>query len=205
MGILVILAMGLGVGLAKRDSLDWKFQEIRGWFLDLSAPKGDTLPTPEAGSPVAVVARTANFQPQFEAPATAAATQPSPTAAPTALPTATAIPIIKPPQAITLDPPKWEKQGINNCGPTTLSMYMRYYGWQGTQDDIAAVVHPNTLDKNVRWDELVYYVKTHAGWLDALFRVGGTVEEMKNLLANGGTVIIENSYELHDFGWVGQF
>lgn len=209
MGILVVLAIGAGVGLAKRESLDWKFQEIRGWFLDLSAPKSDTLPTPLPATGIAVSAvegtEQNNVQPRFEATATEAPTQPTPTAAPTVLPTATSIPIKQPPQSITLTPPKWEKQGINNCGPTTLAMYMRYYGWQGTQDDVAAIVHPNTLDKNVRWDELVYYVKTHAGWLDALFRVGGTVPEMKTFLANGFPVIIETGYELPDFGWVGHY
>ncbi|HLB47068.1 MAG TPA: C39 family peptidase, partial [Anaerolineales bacterium] len=120
-------------------------------------------------------------------------------------PTSTPIPLATPPESISLDPPKWEKQGINNCGPATLAMYLRFYGWKGTQDDVAKVVHSNTLDKNVRWDELVYYVKTNAGWLDALFRVGGTTDNLKLFLANGYPVVIETGYELPDVGWVGHY
>ncbi len=202
---LVFVAILAGVGLAKRDSIDWKWQELRGWFIDVSHPTGDSLPTPEAVTPVTAVSAATSFRPQFDSAATAAPATVAPTAAPTDLPTATPIPITQPGPSVTLDPPKWEKQGINNCGPTTLAMTMRYYGWKGTQDDVAAVVHPNSLDKNVRWDELVYYVKTHAGWLDALFRVGGTIQEMKTFLANGFPVIIETGYELPDFGWVGHY
>ena len=197
---LLILA---GVVIVKRDSLDWKFQELRGWFLDLRAPAGDTLPTPASGQAAAAVPPS-NFRPDFDLLPTAEP-QLSPTPAPTDLPAPTPVPLVKPPASVTLDPPKWEKEGINNCGPATLAMYMRYYGWQGTQDDVAQVVHPNTLDKNVRWDELVYYVKTHAGWLDALFRVGGTVDELKLFLANGFPVIIETGYDLPSFGWVGHY
>nr|MBI2904505.1 hypothetical protein [Chloroflexota bacterium] len=77
-------------------------------------------------------------------------------------------------------------------------------GWPGTQKDVAAVLHPNERDKNVRWDELVYYVNTHAGWLGALFRVGGTVDEMKAFIANGFPVVIETGYQV-DTGWVGHY
>jgi hypothetical protein len=199
-GLLVLLT--LAILIFKRDAVEWRLQEIRGWFLDLNAPTGDRLPTSVAVTPLATAATPANAQAGFDASPTVAASR---TPIPTHVPTATPVPLIKPPPSITLDPPKWEKQGINNCGPATLAMYMRYFGWQGTQDDVAKVLHPNTLDKNVRWDELVYYVKTHAGWLDALFRVGGTIDKMKLFLANGYPVVIETGYELPDFGWVGHY
>lgn len=209
---LVLLGAGFvalvttGAAIYKWDAIEWRAQEVRGWVLDRFAPAGETLPTSMAVSQTDATPR-ATLQPAFEGGnnprTTAAAVTPSPF--PTHLPSPTPIPLAKPPEQVTLDAPKWEKQGINNCGPATMTMYLRYFGWEGTQDDIAKVVHPNTIDKNVRWDELVFYVKTHAGWLDALFRVGGTIDQMKLFLANGYPVIIETGYELPDFGWVGHY
>jgi hypothetical protein len=97
-----------------------------------------------------------------------------------------------------------EYQQPNNCGPATLAIAMRYWGWQGTQATIAQVLKPQLRDKNVRWDELVYYVRTHAGWLDALFRVGGDTGTLERFISNGFPVIIETGYEL-DVGWVGHY
>ncbi len=183
----ILLAIGIGaIALFKYDSIRWRIELARGAILDLAAPAGETLPTAapdEAASPPPSAAPAFNVQ----------ATQSS-----------TPIPLITPPGSVTLKSPKWEKQDINNCGPATLAMYLRFYGWQGTQTDVAQVVRPIQRDKNVRWDEMVYYVKTHAGWLDALFRVGGTVDKLKLFLANGYPVVIETGYTVEQ-GWVGHY
>ena len=68
-------------------------------------------------------------------------------------------------------------------------MYLEYYGWTGTQDDIAKVVKPLDADRNVNPDELAYYVRNFAGWLSAEFRVGGDLTLLKRLLAGGFPVI----------------
>ena len=209
-GLVIVLVIAAMIALFyKWDSIEWKLHEIRGWILDLSHPVAETLPTPNPASPVEAASLQTTVQPEFDASSTLVLREAegvaAPTPIPTDAPTPTPIPLIDPPSSVTLDPPKWEKQSINNCGPATLAMYLRYFGWQGTQDDVAAVVHPNKLDKNVRWDELVYYVKTNAGWLDALFRVGGTVEKMKLFLANGYPVIIETGYDFPNVGWVGHY
>lgn len=187
--------------IIKYDSIRWRVELVRGAVLDWRSSAPDTLPTAVAEQ-AAVKSQSSAIAPQFEH----TAASPNPTSIPpqTPAPTATPYPLVEPPTAVALDAPKWEKQGINNCGPATLSMYLRYYGWQGTQADIAKVVHPNERDKNVRWDELVYYVKTNAGWLDALFRVGGATDQMKRFIANGFPVVIETGYEL-DVGWVGHY
>jgi hypothetical protein len=83
-------------------------------------------------------------------------------------------------------------------------MNMSYWGWQGTQDDVAALLKPSEKDKNVRWDELVYYVKTRAGWLDATFRVGGNEAIVKRFIANGYPVIAEKGFMVNS-GWVGHY
>jgi len=196
----IALAVGIGaVALFKYDSIRWRFELVRGAILDLAAPAGDTLPT----ALPSVVAKAASPPPSVlaEFDSRPVAVTPIPTIAVT---TSTPIPIVIPPESVTLKSPKWEKQDINNCGPATLAMYLRFYGWQGTQADVAKIVHPNQRDKNVRWDEMVFYVKTHAGWLDALFRVGGTVDKLKLFLANGYPVVIETGYEVEQ-GWVGHY
>ena len=113
------------------------------------------------------------------------------TPGPTATPTPTPTPI---PQVVFLESPKWEKQDWNNCGPATLSLYLRTYGWEGDQFDISELLKPFRGDKNVNVEELVYYVRTRAGWLNAEFRVGGDFDTLKNLVAAGFPVMIEEGY-----------
>ncbi len=81
-----------------------------------------------------------------------------------------------------LDSPAYEKQDINNCGPATLAMYLRFYGWQGDQFTISDIIKPIAQDRNVNVEELDYYVKNYAGWLQTIYRVGGDLEPLKNCL-----------------------
>ncbi len=117
--------------------------------------------------------------------------QPTATIAPTATTQPSPTPI---PAAFQLPPPLWEIQGPNNCGPATLALYLRYYGWEGNQDNIAQLVKPLAEDRNVNPEELVYFVRTHAGWLSAEFRVGGDLQLLKQLIAGGFPVMIEESF-----------
>lgn len=116
---------------------------------------------------------------------------------PTATPVPTATPLPSPtpiPPAVQLPAPLWDQQEANNCGPATLALYLRYYGWEGNQDAISKLVKPLPEDRNVNPEELVYYVRTHAGWLNAEFRVGGNLELLKQLVAGGFPVMIEESF-----------
>lgn len=103
----------------------------------------------------------------------------------------TSVPI---PKAVQLSPAEYEAQGPNNCGPATLSMYLRYYGWQGDQYDISAEIKPVNGDRNVNVDELVYYASNWAGWLQTKYRVGGTVDLIKQLIAAGIPVLVEKGH-----------
>lgn len=132
------------------------------------------IPTPIPSTPFAT------FTPHPPTP-TAAATQP-------ATPTLTAVPL--PPQ-VWLTSPTYEKQDINNCGPATLSMILHMYGWEGTQYDIANIVKPIKQDRNVNPEELRYFILNEAGWLRAEYRVAGTLDLLKRLLAAGYPVIVE--------------
>jgi tetratricopeptide (TPR) repeat protein len=192
--ILSLMIVG-GIVVWKWDSIRWEMEKLRGAILDLNAPTANTLPTAVAASPESnQVAPLPTVQSSFEATAPAiSSTRIS-----------TPLPLITPAKSVELRGVKWEKQDINNCGPATLAMYLSFYGWKGSQKDIADVVKPIQRDKNVRWDELVYYVKTHAGWLDALFRVGGDEELLKRFVANGFPIVIETGYEVVE-GWVGHY
>jgi hypothetical protein len=117
--------------------------------------------------------------------------QPTATREPTATPQPSPTPI---PGKVELPPPLWEQQGANNCGPATMALYLRFYGWEGTQQEIADVVKPIPEDRNVNPDELVYYVRTHVGWLGADFRVGGDLQLLRQLIARGFPVMIEESF-----------
>jgi len=140
---------------------------------------------------------------------TAGITQ-APTASPTPLtptptvqgPTATPPPSPTPiPASISLAAPAYVKQGPNNCGPASLAMYLEYYGWTGTQEEIAQIVKPLDADRNVNPDELAYYVRNYAGWLSADFRVGGDIALLKRLLAGGFPMIIEETFRFDKPFW----
>lgn len=192
--ILLLMIMG-GIAVWKWDSIRWEMEKLRGAILDLNAPTANTLPTAVAASPEANrVAPPPTMQSSFDVTA--------PAVSPTKI--STPLPLITPPKFVELKGVKWEKQDINNCGPATLAMYLSFYGWKGTQKDVADVVKPIQRDKNVRWDELVYYVKTNAGWLDAMFGVGGDEALLKRSVANGFPIVIETGYEVVE-GWVGHY
>ncbi len=122
-------------------------------------------------------------------PTSAATGTPVAQLAPSITPTATFPPL--PAQAFMTSPP-YEKQTPNNCGPATLSMALHMYGWEGKQSDISDLIKPVSQDRNVNPEELRYYVRTQAGWLNLEYRVGGNIELLKRLLAANYPVIVES-------------
>jgi hypothetical protein len=174
------------------DRLSWRVDfaltYVRGLVDPIGAP-----PTP-LSEPQIEVARL---------PTATATSLPVPTLTLTVEFTPTPIPSPTPlPQSAVLPAPKWEQQDINNCGPASLTMYLRYYGWEGVQTDIADVLKPLREDRNVNVEELIYYVRTHAGWLNAEYRVGGDLERIKQFLAAGIPVMIEESFYFEEPFWV---
>jgi tetratricopeptide (TPR) repeat protein len=129
-------------------------------------------------------------------------------ATPDSSPVNTPIPL---PDRMILEAPEYEKEVYNNCGAATLAMMLRMYGWEGNQNDIASIIKPDVDDKNVNIDELVYYVRNYAGWLNAEYRVAGDIYLLKSMIANGYPVIIESgmrldqSYRINDDRWGGHY
>lgn len=119
-------------------------------------------------------------------------------------PTPTSPPL---PSSVLLKGITCERQSMNNCGPTTLSMYLSYYDWGKDQNTVAAVLKPNAKDVNVMPYELVDFVNTHTAQ-HALWRYGGDLQTIKALLNAGFPVMIEKSFEpytLRDEGWMGHY
>lgn len=96
------------------------------------------------------------------------------------------------PAKASIASPPYEKQTPNNCGPAVLSMALHMYGWDGDQSDISDVVKPIPGDRNVNPEELRYFVRTQAGWLNLEYRVGGNIETLKRLIAANYPVMVES-------------
>lgn len=185
------LAALLGTQIpAVKSRLVWRVEiartYLRGVFNPIRAlPTAQIVQAQIDRSPTTTPAPTATHS-----PAPAANATPTPQPSPTALPA-----------RVQLEPPPYEKQDINNCGPATLSMYLNYFGWQGDQYAISSVIKPIDQDRNVNIDELLYYARNNAGWLRSEFRVGGSVDLLRELLAAGFPVVIEEGFFLEENFW----
>jgi tetratricopeptide (TPR) repeat protein len=176
-GLLLLAVLIYQVPFVKA-AVDWRAEKMQLYVKNVANPPG---PVPTA-------------LPVTQRPATPGPTKPAPTAAPTSpLPTPTSAPL---PAQVLLPSPAWEKQTPNNCGPATLSMALHMYGWEGTQADIADQIKPVLQDRNVNPEELVYYVRNNAGWLNIEYRVAGNINLLKRMLAANYPVIIEGTTEL---------
>lgn len=159
--------------------LAWRFEILTTYLHGLFYP---ARPVPTAVVPETPW-RLATLTPTTVAPLPV--TGPSSTPAPTARPL---------PAQVSLPVPAHEQQTMNNCGPATLTMALRMYGWNGTQKDIAQVIKPVDADRNVNPEEMRYYILNYAGWLRAEYRVGGDLFLLKRLLAAGYAPIIEETF-----------
>ncbi len=140
-----------------------------------------------------------------EANATLAPTAVPPTATPSPIPTATAVPI---PAAARLEGIQHQFQTWNNCGPATLAMTLSYFDLFLTQSDTATVLKPNPEDRNVSPHEMAAFVNEETPY-QAIHRVNGRLETLKQFVANGIPVIVEIGIdppgEFRWLGWYGHY
>lgn len=179
MTLLVVLVYQIP---AVRSRLDWRLEVFRIYAKNIIDPVGP-VPTALPVTPPVPVTPTLSVTNTVVAQAL-----------PTITPTATFAPL---PAQVIIKSPRYEKQTPNNCGPATLSMALQLYGWQGDQTDISDVVKPVTGDRNVNPEELRYYIRTQAGWLNLEYRVGGDLQIIKRLLAANYPVIVETVTSLN--------
>ncbi len=196
-GIAVLIILGLAYFIPPiHDRLSWRVDVAVTYIRSRLQPAGE-MPTPDLASVAAAGMPTFTPQPTITLLPTLAAlptlgptVEVSPT--PTLIPTATLVPTPIPAKVV-LNPPAWEKQAPNNCGATTLSMLLHFYGWEGDQHTISDLVKPIQADRNVNVEELYYFVSSQVGWLTMQYRVGGDNALLKRFLAAGLPMMIEES------------
>lgn len=98
----------------------------------------------------------------------------------------------------------YQAQGWNNQGPAALAMALSYFDVVRDQQEIAAWVKPDPEDKWVNPWELVAYANEQAS-LNAIYRVGGTADALKQLVAAGYPVIVATGIEPADEDWMGHY
>ncbi len=194
--VIVLLVIGIFLLPGMRSRLLWRWEIARTYLngvinpvsaVPTANPSSGALNTPQVtATSIGMTATGADTAPIK--PTSQATYQPTPR--PTAIP-----------QNVILDSPPYEKQDINNCGPATLAMYLRYYGWKGDQFSISDVIKPIAQDRNVNVEELDYYTKNYAGWLQTIYRVGGDLDLLKRLLAAGVPVMIEETFHFDENFW----
>ncbi len=170
-----------------KSHVDWRMQRIEAYMNGVLHPV-DSIPTALPETAVAVQ----NIPTQ----ATPIVSTPAPTIAVTATTTPLPLQVFLPSPAF-----EDEKKFPNDCGPATLAMTLRMYGWQGDQFTINKVIKPLPDDRNVNPDELVYWVRNYAGWLNATYRVNGNLTLIKQLLAAGFPVMIEETFMFDQPFW----
>lgn len=108
---------------------------------------------------------------------------------------------------LNLEQIRYEQQGWNNCGPTTMTMALSYFGWGRDQYTAARWMKPHTEDKNVSPWQMVRFVNenTPSTNVKALYRIGGTTTLLKRLLAANFPVVIEESIQPESEGWMGHY
>jgi tetratricopeptide (TPR) repeat protein len=181
-----------------------------GWRVEYAGIYLKGIIDPVAPLPTSAVVETLTFREDTPTiipvtPTAAIVSQtPVPTSAPTATPTAI-------PGQVRLSSPAYEKEDLNNCGPASLAMNLKFFGWQGDQFTISDIIKPIPGDRNVNVEELQFYVRNYAGYLKTEYRVGGTVDRLKQILATGIPVMIEEGYTidknywLNDDRWAGHY
>ncbi len=138
-----------------------------------------------------------------EATATAIPTNtPTPEPTPTNTPTPSPTPL---PVSITLPNVINVPQAFNNCGPANLSIVLAYHGDDTTQTDAAAYLKPNQYDRNVSPWQINDYVNEQTT-LSSTARSGGTLEHIKQFIADGYPVVVERGADFNDGqGWYGHY
>ncbi len=108
------------------------------------------------------------------------------------------------PSAARISGVRHQQQTWNNCGPATITMALSYYGWQQDQSYAGRRLKPNREDKNVSPHELAAFVAEET-FVKALVRMGGTLDLLKSLAANGFPVVIETGAMFEAYDWIGHY
>jgi tetratricopeptide (TPR) repeat protein len=217
--VLVLLAVGIYNIPFVNDRLSWRLDDLRAQISSYFQPPVSAVFVPDQ-------------QEQIDAMVTATLmAMRSPTPSPTPLPSSTPLPgptatatvtPTPPPASITLSGVVYVDQtgGYNLCGPSNLTMALKFWKWKGTRDDILNAIKPGIndaslifwkrgkTDKNVMPYELVDFVNNNTEFR-ALSRYGGNLDVIKGFIAAGYPVLIEKGEFQRDtsgiVSWMGHY
>lgn len=96
------------------------------------------------------------------------------------------------------------KQTWNNCGPANVTMSLSYFGWLEDQSYAQNYLRGNREDKNVSPYEIESFVNNQTG-VNAIYRIGGSIDLLKQLIAGGFPVMIELGYAPEGNDWLGHY
>ncbi|MGW8224805.1 MAG: C39 family peptidase [Anaerolineales bacterium] len=191
------------------ESLSWRLANLRTQVRRMFNPPEQVVFVPQEQLDIIVQNTLAAMTPSPSATITmgtvltATVTESGSTATPTVTPTMTPSPTPIPDQFL-LTGIRHEYQKFNNCGPANLSMALSFWGWEGNQNITGSYLRFSEFDKNVMPDEMVAFVEDTTE-LEALIRVGGDLQLIKNLIAAGFPVVIEKGYDPPDDDWMGHY
>jgi tetratricopeptide (TPR) repeat protein len=220
----VLMVVGLMILIPPvRTAIGYRLDDMRTRLTYLLNPPDEAVFVPvEQGMVETIIAGTMQ--------AVQSTPTPEPTPQITADPDATAAPTELPPPAPTALPPQvdlrekvtyvHQHERWNYCGPANLTMALNYWGWTGNRDDVAKVIKPGEsdptknfidrgkADKNVMPYEMAGFVNDSTEF-SMLWRYGGEIQVIKNLIANGFPVVIEKGYYERDYtgkiAWMGHY
>ena len=185
------------------DHLAWRVDEWRTRLIYFLNPPEEAAFVPQEAQNLAASATALALQ------TTRTPLAPTPTEQPTRLPL---------PNSVRLENFTYIDQHgrWNYCGPANLTMALNYWGWQVTRDDVAAYVKPgignvpnSPEDKNVMPYELEDFVETQTEGMQAVVRIGGELETLKQLVAAGFPAMVEKGYYTTDasgnYAWLGHY
>lgn len=107
-----------------------------------------------------------------------------------------------PPESINLGSFNHSYQTFNNCGPTTLSMALGWYGENVSQKELGDKMRPYQVangdndDKAVFMNEFVMWANEYG--YEAITRPNGDIETLKRFTANGFPVVVKTMLEPTD-------
>ncbi|MGB5843657.1 MAG: C39 family peptidase [Anaerolineales bacterium] len=191
------------------ESLSWRLANLRTQVRRMVNPPEQVVFVPQEQIDTVVQSTLQAMTPSPAATSTpddgifATATEFMASATPAASPTMTPSPTPIPEQFL-LTGIRHEYQKFNNCGPANLSMALSFWGWAGNQNDTGGYLRHSEFDKNVMPGEMRSFVQETTEF-EALTRVGGDLQLIKNLLAAGFPVVIEKGYDPPDDDWMGHY
>ena len=220
--IVVILILGALVYNIPfvNDRLAWRVDDLRSQIIYFIRPPDQAVFIPAQQAQIdrivtATLLAMRKSTPTPTSPPASTATPLGPT--PTASITPTPLPV-----SISLKGVVYVDQlgGYNLCGPSNLTMALKFWKWKGTRDDLLRVIKPGIndpkleffkrgqTDKNVMPYEMVDFVNNNTD-MHALSRIGGSLDLLKGFIAAGYPVLIEKGEYQRDttgqVSWMGHY